>query len=70
MGGDMAALIFVNNDGNSEILNTSFRPNISITRSSNNRYNQDNPDTLPTRQKQTLRQMRDLDTNKKTSASR
>jgi hypothetical protein len=37
MEGDMAAPIDINNDGNYEILNTSFQPNISITRSSDNR---------------------------------
>lgn len=75
----MAAPTDVNNDNNSEILNTSSQPNASITRSSNKRLNPDSPDTLPATQKQNLRQirrrnsvgdLRDLDTIKKTPVSR
>ena len=75
----MAAPTDVNNDNNFEILNTISQPNVSITRSSNNRSNPDNPDSLPATQKQTLRQIRrlnsvgdlsDLRTNKKTPVSR
>ena len=78
MVGDMAAPTDVNND-NSEILNTSSQPNASMTRSSNKRSNPDSPDTLPATQKQTLQQirrrnsvgdLRDLGTNKKTPVSR
>jgi hypothetical protein len=47
MEGDIAAPTDVNNDNKFEILNTSSQPNVSITRSSNNRSNPDNPDTLP-----------------------
>ena len=47
MEGDMAAPTDVNNDNNSEIFNTSYQPNVSLTRSSNNRSNPDSPDTLP-----------------------
>jgi uncharacterized coiled-coil protein SlyX len=74
----MAAPTDVNND-NSEILNTSSQPNVSITCSSNKRSNPDSPDTLPATQIQTLQQiqrrnsvgdLRDLDTNKKTPVSR
>jgi hypothetical protein len=56
MEGDMAAPTDVNNDNNSEILNTSSQPNVSLTRSSNERSNPDSSDTLPATQKQTLRQ--------------
>ena len=79
MEGDMAAPTDVNNDNKFEILNTSSQPNVSITRSSNIRSNPDSPDTLPATQKQTLRQIRrrnsvgdlsDLGTNKKTPVSR
>ena len=79
MEGDMAAPTDVNNDNKFEILNTSSQPNVSITRSSNKRSNPDSPDTLPATQKQTLRQIRrrnsvgdlsDLGTNKKTPVSR
>ena len=75
----MAAPTDVNNDNKFEILNTSSQPNVSITRSSNKRSNPDSPDTLPATQKQTLRQIRrrnsvgdlsDLGTNKKTPVSR
>jgi hypothetical protein len=78
MEGEMAAPTDVNND-NSEILNTSSQPNVSITRSSNKRSNPDSPGTLPATQKQNLRQIRrrnsvgdlcDLDTIKKTPVSR
>ena len=78
MEGEMAAPTDVNND-NSEILNTSSQPNVSITRSSNKRSNSDSPDALPATQKQNLRQirrrnsvgdLRDLDTIKKTPVSR
>ena len=54
----MAAPTDVNNENNSEILNTSSQPNVSITRSSNKRSNPDSPDTLPATQKQNLRQIR------------
>jgi hypothetical protein len=47
MKGDMAAPTDVNNDNNSEIFNTSYQPNVSLTRSSNNRSNPDSPYTLP-----------------------
>ena len=79
MEGQMAVPTDVNNDNNSEILDTSSQPNISITRSSNKMFNPDNPDTLPAIQKQNLRQirrrnsvgdLRDLDTIKKTPVSR
>jgi hypothetical protein len=56
MEGDMADPTDVNNDNNSEILNTSSQPNVSLTRSSNERSNPDSTDTLPATQKQTLRQ--------------
>jgi hypothetical protein len=78
MTGEMAAPTDVNNDNNSEILNTSSQPNVSITRSSNKRSNPDSHDTLPATQKQNLRQirrrnslgdLRDLDTIKKTPVS-
>jgi hypothetical protein len=59
MEGEMAAPTDVNNDNNSEILNTSSQPNVSITRSSNKRSNPDSPDTLPATQKN-LRQIRRL----------
>ena len=42
MEGEMAAPTDVNNDNNSEILNTSSQPNVSITRSSNKRSNKGN----------------------------
>jgi hypothetical protein len=61
MAGEMAAPTDVNNDNNSEILNTSSQPNVSITRSSNKRSNPDSPDSLPATQKQNLRQIRILD---------
>ena len=79
MEGEMAAPTYVNNDNNSEIVYTSSQPNVSITRSSNKRSNPDSPDTLPATQKQNLRQirrrnsvgdLRDLDTIKKTPVSR
>ena len=74
MKGEMAAPTDVNNDSNSEILNTSSQPNVSITRSSNKRSNPDSPDALPATQKQNLRNsvgdLRDLDTIKKTPVSR
>jgi hypothetical protein len=79
MAGEMAAPTDVNNDNNSEILNTSSQPNVSITRSSNKRSNPDSHDTLPATQKQNLRQirrrnsvgdLRDPDTIKKTPVSR
>ena len=79
MEGEMAAPTDVNNDNNSEILNTSSQPNVSITRSSNKRSNPDSPDNLPTTQNQNLGQirrrnsvgdLRDLDTIKKTPVSR
>ena len=75
MEGEMAAPTYVNNDNNSEIVYTSSQPNVSITRASNKRSNQDSPDALPATQKQNLRQIRrrnsvgdlpDLDTIKKT----
>ena len=78
MEGEMAAPADVNND-NSEILNTSSQPNVTITRSSNKRSNPDSPYNLPATQKQNLRQirrrnsvgdLRDLDTIKKTPVSR
>ena len=79
MEGDMAAPTDVNNDNNSEILNTSSQHNVSITRSSNKRLNPDSPDALPATQREALRQirrrnyvgdLRDLDTNKKIPVSR
>ena len=47
MEGDMTAPTDINNDNNSEILNTSYQPSVSLTRSSNNRSNPDSPYTLP-----------------------
>jgi hypothetical protein len=79
MDGDMAAPSDVNNDNNSKILNTSSQHNVSLTRSSNKRSNPDSPHALPATQKQALRQMRlrnsvgdlrDFGTNKKTPVSR
>ena len=60
-------------------LNTSSQPNVWITRSSNKRSNPESTDSLPATQKQTLWQirrrnsvgdLRDLGTNKKTPVSR
>ena len=79
MAGEMAAPTDVNNDNNSDILNTSSQPNVLITRSSNKRLNPDSPDNLPATHIQILRQirrrnsvgdLRDLDTNRKTPVSR
>jgi hypothetical protein len=58
MKDDLTAPTDVINDNNSEILNTSSQPNVSLTRSSNTRSNPDSTDTLPATQKQTLRQIR------------
>jgi hypothetical protein len=79
MEGDMVAPTDVNNDNNSEILNTSSQHNVSITRSSNKSLNSDSPDALSATQREALRQirrrnsvgdLRDLDTNKKIPVSR
>jgi hypothetical protein len=75
----MTCHIDVNNDDNSELLYTSSRANISITRSSNKRSNLYIPDALRAMQQHTLRQtrcpnsvedLRDPTTTMKTHASR
>jgi hypothetical protein len=79
MKGDMVAPTDVNNDNNSEILNTSSQHNVSINRSSNKSLIPDIPDALPATQREALRQirrrnsvgdLRDLDTNKNIPVSR